>query len=419
MNPQVPLPALRRIAVQAQDDLSSRVLPFWAQHAWDEEHGGFLTRLDRKGQRLQADEKVLMMQVRMIAALSWGHAFGLQDRGYLELAGAGFRFLTEHFWDEREGGFFFSTDRAGQPLCRRKNTDFHAYALTGLCAYYEASHDPEALHWAQRVLRVLREKAADAMGYIEDFDGAAWPVLNSEQMGLGDRQGSKTIDMHTNLLEGLVYLSRATGSPEHLRLLRELFDLILRHGIAPDGGTVTAFDAAWRPVPDARGNFTTSYGLNVELAWLLLEAAGVLGLNPGACRAPILGLVDHALNFGFDWERGGLAAYGPMSGPVTEAGAFPEDRLVKTWWAQAELMNALVDTYAWTGEARYLHALSKLWDWIWNCQMDHEYGDWFAEVDARTGVPLTTDKGGEFKTAFHVSRALIRTIEGLTKLAPA
>ena len=56
-------------------------MPFWANNTWDEEYGGFLTRLDRRGQRLDDLEKVLMMQVRMIHSLSAAHRHGLRDRG--------------------------------------------------------------------------------------------------------------------------------------------------------------------------------------------------------------------------------------------------------------------------------------------------------------------------------------------------
>ena len=37
---------------------------------WDDDYGGFLTRLDRHGRRLDDSEKFLMMQVRMIASLA-------------------------------------------------------------------------------------------------------------------------------------------------------------------------------------------------------------------------------------------------------------------------------------------------------------------------------------------------------------
>lgn len=403
----------------AEASLAENLMPFWANHAWDAKYGGFLTRLDRQGRRLDDSEKILMMQVRMIASLSAAHRHGLKDRGYLELAAKGFEFITRHMWDEREGGFYFSVTRNASPKCTRKNTDFHAYAITGLSEFYLASQREDALEWANRVFDVVQSKAADRdRGYIEDFDGEDWPALNADQMNLGDQTQIKTIDMHTNVMECLVYLAGATRDSKHLDALRRITHLIRDKGIHPKHRcSITAFDEDWNPVADARGVMTTSYGLNVEMAWLLLAAANALGESREDYRDAALGLIDHALEFGFDRERGGLAAYGPMTGHVVDAMDLPEERLLKPWWGQAELLNALVDAYAWTRDPKYDAALRKLFDWIWRHQIDHEFGDWYQEVYWDTGQPVTTDKGNEWKTSFHAGRALIRVAEKLSQLA--
>lgn len=401
---------------RAEAALADNLMPFWAKNTWDAEYGGFLTRLDRHGNRLDASEKVLMMQVRMIHSLSAAHRHGLRDSGYLDLARRGFDYLVNTFWDGENGGFHFSVTREGHPLSTRKNTDFHAYAMTGLSEYYLASERPEALAWACRVFDLLLGQAADRdLGFIEDFDGGNCPALNAEQMGLGDRTDIKTIDMHTNVLEGMAYLARASGDPKHREALGAVLDLICRKGIHPAGCTITAFDADWNPVADARGKMTTSYGLNVELAWLIWEAAEVLGKHDALYDQTALGLIDHALRYGFDHARGGLAANGPITGAVLDATYLGEDRLNKSWWAQAELLNALCSAFGRTGEHKYFDALSKTFDWIYRYQIDHECGDWYQDTRWDTGAPLTTDKGREFKTSFHAGRALIRTIQALRR----
>lgn len=402
---------------RATSALADNLLPFWANHAVDKEYGGFLTRLDRQGRLLDMSEKILIMQVRLMSSFAAAHAFGLRDQGYLDLARWGYEFVTRHMWDGERGGFFFSVTREGQPKCGRKNTDFHGYALVGLSDYYAASGDREALAWACRVFDVLMEQAADRdMGFMEDFDGGAWPVLNADQMKLGNRSGLKTIDMHTNILEGFTYLLRVSGEARHRAALRSLLELISSKGIHPEYGcTITAFDADWNPLTDASGRMTTSYGLNVELAWLLLEALDVLGESREPYRAVVLGLIDHALAYGFDQERGGLAAYGPLMGSVLDAVDLPEDRLLKPWWGQAELLNALVAALDWTEDRKYSDALEKHFGWIWEHQIDHEYGDWYQDVFWDSGEPVTTDKGGEWKTSFHAGRALMRTCKALRR----
>ncbi len=415
------LQGLEQVCSKAEALLAGNLMPFWAKHAWDHEHGGFLTRLDRRGRRLEDHEKVLMMQVRMIHSLSAAHRHGLCNQGYLALANQGFDYLVANFWDTELGGFYYSVTRDGQPKCRRKNTDFHGYALTGLSEYYLASRREEARAWAERVFEVLMAQAADRdQGFLEDFDGGDWDALNAEQMNLGGRKDIKTIDMHTNILEGFMYLSAATGLPRHRQALREMLALIVAKGLHPDHGcTITAFDANWEPVADAQGSMTTSYGLNVELAWIMMDALEVLGEARDPYRGEILGLLDHALEFGFDHAKGGLASYGPPRGPVCEAHNLPKDRLLRPWWGQAELLNALVAAFSWTRDTRYAHALLKAFDWIERYQIDHECGDWYQEVHWETGLPISTDKGGEFKTSFHAGRALIRVAEGVRTLLNA
>lgn len=400
------------LLMQAEMALSNNLMSFWTTNTWDIEYGGFLTRLDRCGQRLDESEKVLMMQVRMISSLSAAHRHGLKDYGYLQLADRGFEYLISHFWDAAEGGFYFSLNRDGTPKSRRKNTDFHGYAMTGLVEYYLASGRTEALEWADRVFDLLLDKAADRdMGFVEDFDNEDWSVLNSEQMRLSDQRCIKTIDMHANVLEGMMYLAGASGAEKHKNALCRLLDLICTMGIHLEQGcTVTAFDADWQPVGDAQGEMTTSYGINVELAWFIWQAASVLKEEKEVYQVTARRLVDHALKYGFDNKRGGLAAFGPIKGHVLKAKDLGENRLLKSWWAQAELLNALCDACQRTGEQKYFNALVKTYNWIQNFQMDHQCGDWFQETHWDTGKPVTTDKGGEFKTAFHASRALIRAI---------
>ncbi|MCL4692730.1 MAG: AGE family epimerase/isomerase [Candidatus Hydrogenedentes bacterium] len=403
----------RAIQSIAHDLLAENLMPFWANHAWDHQYGGFLTRLDRQGRRLDDSEKILMMQVRMIASLSAAHRHGLTDRGYLDLASRGFDLVTRHMWDEANGGFHFSVTRDGAPKCTRKNTDFHAYAITGLTEFYLATRREDVLEWVNRVFDVVHSQATDRdLGYIEDFDDQNWPPLNADQMHLGDQAQIKTVDMHTNMMECLMYLAGATRDPKHLDALRRVTHLVRDRGIHPEHRcSITAFDYDWNPAGDARGVMTTSYGINVEMAWLLLAAADVLEESREDYRPAVLGLIDHALDFGFDCERGGLAAYGPMTGPVLDAVDLPGDRLLKPWWGQAELINALLDAHKWTGETKYDEALQKTFEWIWQYQIDHEFGDWYQDVYWDTGQPVTTDKGNEWKTSFHAGRALIRLAE--------
>jgi mannose/cellobiose epimerase-like protein (N-acyl-D-glucosamine 2-epimerase family) len=73
------------IQKKAVANLKDNVLPFWTRATWDQEQGGFLTRLDRAGNVIDASEKLLIKQVRMLLSLSAAHRFGITDK----LPGAG------------------------------------------------------------------------------------------------------------------------------------------------------------------------------------------------------------------------------------------------------------------------------------------------------------------------------------------
>jgi len=53
------------------------------------------------------------------------------------------------------------------------------------------------------------------------------------------------------------------------------------------------------------------------------------------------------------------------------------------------------------------------------CQIDHECGDWYHEVSWDSGKPLTLEKGLEWKTAFHASRALIQVSQAIDRIVSA
>ena len=126
-------------------------------------------------------------------------------------------------------------------------------------------------------------------------------------------------------------------------------------------------------------------GLNVEAAWLLLDAADALNEPRERVAETALCLINHALAYGFDWKRGGLARYGPPSGRVAQAVYLGRDRLAKLWWVQAELLVAAIEAHRIRGAPRYFEAFEKEFPWIWTHRIDHESGGWFDSTTWREG----------------------------------
>jgi mannobiose 2-epimerase len=185
-----------------------------------------------------------------------------------------------------------------------------------------------------------------------------------------------------------------------LTLVRDLM-------VVPPGCVHTYLTRDWRPLPAPE-----TFGHDVETAYLLIDAAAALN-EPEDTRTVQAArqLVEHALEWGWDHERGGFYDQGwPFKRTQT---------LDKSWWTQAEGLNALWTMHERFGgdTRRYFDTFLRQWDFIWNYQADHRYGEWQEWVDGdgtpRPGQP----KSWRWKDAYHNGRALMNVSAGLRRLA--
>ena len=410
---------LRAIQGQAESDLRENVLPFWTNDTWDTQGGGFITHLDRTGKRTGETDKYLVMQARMTWTLAAALRHGVANKKYADLARDGAHFLVDKMWDKTNGGFFFAVKRDGSPLDDTKRVYGQEFAIYALAEYALATADPTektwAVSWAEKTFDQLQLHAADApYGYLEDFS-REWRFLRANLAGGGELH--KSLNTHMHLMEALTVLAQVSARPDVKTALGQVTDLIVNKTIHPiHGGASDPFDLNWNIAPDEQGRIKTSYGHNVEFAWLLLDAVDTLGVPRATIRDKSLGLVDHALRFGFDRERGGLADFGPLDGPTAQATSLGQERLDKGWWQQAEALTAFIEMYRWTGEPKYLEAFEQEWKWVWNHQIDHKGGDWFGNLPPAGGEPTWQEKGGAWKASYHNGRALMRVSQALQSL---
>lgn len=386
---------------QIESSLAEGLLPFWTRHTWDESDGGFVTLVDRAGHPTGSRDKELRRQARMTWMLAAAHRHGLSGHGYLELAARGAAFLTTRMWDARHGGFWQRVSPDGRSMDARKATADQAFAVHALAEYALASGDRDFLTRAGSALDGLLAGAADGAGGLREH----WTP--DEGPADGNPPEPWLLAVHCHLLAALTTLAPATEEPRHTIALRRTRDLL--RDLAIDrrlGCAFDRFDESGRPRAGPGHVLVTTYGHNVQLAWMLLDATEALGEPRESMRRDVLGLLDHALAFGFDWRRGGLAAYGPPEGHVTHAMYMSRRRLHKIRWPQAELLAALATAYRWTGESRYRAALDRQLDWLWRHQIDHATGDWFDVTSWRRGRPIHGT--GTPTDPFHDARAVMR-----------
>lgn len=405
--------------------LFEELLPFWQTHGEDQEYGGYLTYLDQHGAPTGETVKTLVCQTRMLFSDSSVHRAQLDQDGYfLARAQRGAEFLINHFWDDENTGWFWTAEQDGAPIDRSKLMYGHSFAIYALSEYAMASGDRRGLEMAEETLKTIRALAADREhgGYGEFFE-ADWSPKPPGAYG-GDR---KSLDVHMHLMEAFTNLYEATGEDAHKHAACDAIKLIFDHMLHPEFGTgIAQFAFDWTPLrailfknvwgsdrdaeEDAgRPLNNTSFGHNVEFAWLLKHSIDILGLDLDAYKPAMRKLYDHCRDHGIDWERGGVYCEGPHDG-----GPPREDN--KEFWQQAETLIGMLDACLLFGADAYWPAYENVHRFVMDQVINHAVSEWYPLFDA-DNQRLWDYMGHAWKINYHTVRAAIQCEKRLGLLA--
>lgn len=405
--------------------LHQELLPFWQARCVDEQYGGFLTYYDRNGNPSGDTIKTLLGHARLVFSCAHTHRAGHGDGFWLDRAKYGYRFILEHFWDERYGGWYWTVERDGTPRIRNKIMYGFSFIIYSFSELAMASGDSEPLKWALRTLDMLQTNAAD------NFFGAYWEMFeeNWQRTAPGVYGGDrKTLDVHMHLMEAFTNLYAATGDIVHKRRTEDIISLLLERMTHPDYGTGIAqfsadftplrailFKTVWgadRDVDDIEGRplDNTSYGHNVELGWLLNRASDVLGLERDKYSASIRKLYDHCLKYGIDWNKGGVYCEGPNEGPARERN--------KEFWQQAETLIAMLDGFEHYHAPCYWDAYKNVHRFVFDVMINHKVGEWFA-LFGQDNEMIWDHMSHAWKINYHTVRSMLECEQRLKGLVTA
>jgi mannobiose 2-epimerase len=395
--------------------LHQELLPFWLTHGVDEKYGGYLTYFDRNGNPTGETVKTQLCQCRMIYTYSSAHRAGLGGGRCLDIARQGVEFLIKHFWDPEHEGWFWTCEQDGSPKNTSKLTYGHAFAIYSLSEYAMASGDPKGLEWALKTYDVLQTKIADNCwgGYFE-FLERDFSKKRPGKYG-GDR---KSFDVHMHLMEAMTNLYEATQSRVHKDRTQEIVDLLFSRMMHPEFGTgIAQFSLAFQPLrailfaevwgsdrdvedDEGRPMNNTSFGHNVEFAWLLNHTITILNLDRSKYLEAFRKLYDHAVQYGVDWKNGGVYCEGPNDGPARECN--------KEFWQQAECLVGFLDACILFGDTKYLDAYDNVHRFCMDKVINHEVGEWFPLFDENSNL-VWDYMGHAWKINYHTVRAAIQS----------
>lgn len=382
------------------------VVPFWYPRVIDEAHGGYRLHHDVDGtwkgpapKRAVAQARTLWFFTRL-AASPYGTA------AHREAARHGFAFLSEALWDAKHGGFFWEVSMDGRvPTTPLKHLYGQAFGLYALTEYAALTGDALAAERAAAVFDLIETHAYDRRdgGYHECFaeDWSALPP--GTPCPLHSEPATKLANTHLHLVESFARYQHFAPSDRVRARLVELLLTSVTALVAP--GTASLGDRyapGWRPeISPAR----TSYGHDVEFAWLLVDAFDAAALPAAPALRYAAGLFDNACRHGFDALRGGFFEAGPEGRRA--------DARDKVWWVQAEGLLCALFLHQRLGGARYAEVFARTVEWLARHQTDPVHGDLHTVVTARGGA--VGAKAGPWRTPYHHGRALL---EALRLLAP-
>ncbi len=411
-----------RFRLEMRNHLTEELLPFWLERVCDTVNGGYITHFDEHGNDTGENEKSLIAQARTIFTMSYAHRFGYGKGRCRDYAEHGVRFLLDRMWDTEFGGFYWTVDRTGRPVITKKILYGQSFAIYALAEFTRATADQRGMEYASKLFDLVQVYCTETAygGYLEMFE-RDWRLCGPDADG-GDR---KTLDVHMHLMEAFTALYAASSDELHARKLRENITVLCERMLTPNGTGIPQFTIDWLQAPQIRFNIVwgwdrfgeggakispldnTSYGHNVELAWLLNEALQTLGDDTDPYEALIRNALDHALSYGVDQTYGGVYVEGPHSGPATDQ--------AKEFWQQAEVLTGMLDGYLQFKDPRYLEAYANVHRFVMDHMIHHSTGEWWPLLN-RSGEPIWRHMSHSWKVNYHTVRSVINCIERLTAI---
>ena len=224
-------------------------------------------------------------------------------------------------------------------------------------------------------------------------------------------------------MEAFTTLYELTGNDIHRKALTDVIELIFEKMIEPGTGTgISMFTENWEPISnveldtvwgrdrfdkDGKSTDITSYGHNIELAWLYLHAQDVLGIDRQKSLKRVVPIYTHTFEKGIDFKYGGIFVEGERFGNPTER--------TKEFWQQAEAMVGFLDAYQTTGNEQYLEAFKNVHDFVFTKIINWQQGEWFALTE-ENGKIIWDYMGTNWKVFYHTVRGTCQVVKRLKEI---
>lgn len=376
-----------------------QILTYWMEHTIDQENGGFYGQIDSNNQVQPHAPKGGVLNSRILWAFSAAYN-QTRNEQYLAMADRACDYLLTHFIDKEYGGLYWTVNYTGEPLDTKKQIYASAFAIYGLSEYWKATRREGAREAAIDLYRAIEQYSFDpvATGYIDAF-ARNWQPMEDIRLSDKDANEKKTMNTHLHVLEAYTNLYAIWGEEELRHKIELLIGNFTKYIINEQTHHLTLFfNEHW----DAKGEII-SYGHDIEVAWLVQEAAEAIEDEVLIAETRKLAIkIADAAREGLHSDGGLWYEYEPSAGYLVKE---------KHSWPQAEAMVGFMNAYQVSLDESYLQLSYRSWQFAKQHIKDHQWGEWHWGVLENYEPMPGMDKAGLWKCPYHNSRACMEVIK--------
>ena len=391
------------IKQEIYDELTKNILPFWMERMVDEKNGGFFGQINGENKLVSEAPKGGILNARILWTFS-SAVLNLKNSQYLKFAERAKNYILNHFFDAENGGTYWMLHADGTPADTKKQIYSQAFFIYALTELHRASGDEECLSKAKDLFHLIEKHSFDSEknGYFEAYS-RDWQLLDDLRLSEKDANEKKTMNTHLHILEAYTNLYRVWKDENLEKQLQNLIELFLTKIINPRTHHLDLFfDEDWNCK-----STIISYGHDIECAWLLNEAAEVLG------NENLLNRVFKETLLVTEASSEGIQSNGGLINEKNYQTGHTDKNF--DLWPQAEGMVGFFHAFQQTKNEYYALRTASLWSFIQENIIDHDGGEWFWSV-TETGIKNTKDdKAGFWKCPYHNSRMCLEMIRRIEK----
>ena len=380
---------------EIQNHLLGHILPFWNKMR-DNTHGGFYGEMDIELNINRQADKGCILNSRIL----WFYSnvyMEFAEAEILEYATHAYECMIQHFWDDEQGGVYWSIHADGSVSDDSKHTYCQAFALYALASYYGITHDETVLVYAMRLFELMESKCVDEIGYLEALD-RNFQELENDKLSENGVSADRTMNTILHIFEAYTELYRVNKDERVAEKMHAILEIFKTKVFNEEMKRQEVFfDKNYNSLIDLH-----SYGHDIETAWLLDRGLSILGDDElSVSFKDIMQTLERKV---YEIAYNGSYIYNECCDGIVNKEAI--------WWVQAEAMVGFYNAYTKNKEKKhYITLVENIWAFIQDYIVDSREGsEWLWEANRCNQVNQEKGIVNAWKCPYHNGRMCLELI---------